>query len=247
MKMTVVYSALAMGLCAGSATYATELPEELAGLNISIQNGENVWNSEDHPESITSVRQAAPSRGKGSYWIVEGGWATEGGWTANWQWIIDPDPFVSSSFNINNPAAFDQQYSVSVTLPTGVFGPTTTMEGSVSGSILDADGVGGATAKTPTGLAFYSAEIDAASVHTEYPDFSSVTAPPAQTNNLPTINWGPLPGPGITASIGITNDFILTGGDTFQMVSTFLANAIPAPGAMALLGMAGLSVARRRR
>jgi len=245
MRYHVLLSTTALTFSAGSLAFGATLPPDLNGLNIAISwnNGANTWNSSSQPSSMYGWTYDEQN----DEYTVHGGWTSSGNWSATWDFVLEIDPFVSSSFNLNNPNVGAQTYSVVVTLPTGFFGGPTVMTGSTSGSILDADGVGGAIAETPVGGAFYRAQIDGADAHVEYPFYSAVAAPGAGTANLPTINWGPLPGPGIAANMGIRNDFTLSGKDTFQMVSTFLVNAIPAPGSIAVIGLAGLGVARRRR
>ena len=239
-----VITALTLGLAAGGVCSAVELPPELKGFEVGIKSETDNWSSELNPESITEVR---PGDKAGTY-VILGGWGVEGQWDATWEINVDLDPGVTSSFNITNPTGATSGYAVTVTVPIAPLGGPTVMEGKMSGNLLDANLDGSATVSTIGGGSLYSALVDALApgVHTEYDAPYSLTTTDF-IDPLPLASWGPIPGPAVASFIGISNAFSLTGGDTFQMVNVFVINAIPAPGAMAVAGLAGLCAIRRRR
>ncbi len=242
MRHVIAFSSAGLSLGLGSMAFAVPLPPDLQGFDIVVEWGETgEWHSASQPNSITSV---VPGTKAGTY-TVSGGWVGGSNWAADWVIDLDIDPAVSSSFNITNPSGITQVYSVSVILPVPALGGPTVMEGKLSGNLLDADFSGSATAGTIPGNALYRALVDLGGVHDEYAFPYSLTT--SDIDPLPVVTWGPDPGPGIVSSIGINNTFSLTAGDTFQMVSIFKINAIPAPGALALLGFAGAAASRRRR
>jgi uncharacterized protein (TIGR03382 family) len=54
-------------------------------------------------------------------------------------------------------------------------------------------------------------------------------------------------GPSVASTLGINHNFTLTDGDNVNFVGSFIVEEIPAPGGVALFGLAGLAAARRRR
>lgn len=248
MTRTGTLAAAAVLLIASGAANASVLPPELSGLQVTVQFGSTMWDLNDDLGSVTNVTQDPndPLR-----WTIEG--ARDGVMNSavdvEYTLVIDTNPFISSSFNITNGSATDQDFVVTVVSPvSSPASAPSTIAGSVSGSVLDADGSGGGTISTVPGSGFYEAFADGSLAKVLYPDppGSSFSAPLAGTANIPTISYGPEASTASAfATIGITNTFNLTAGDAGQMVSTFLI--VPTPGSAALLGLAGLAALRRRR
>ncbi len=232
-------------LCASSA-FATPVPPNV---NFVIsQAGGPSWDFANYPNFGTW----SPDSSTQNLWHYTGAW-TNSSWTCNWALDLDADPFVSNSFAITNNTGVVQTYSVNVTLPVfpAVPSPSATF-GSVSGSLGDTNNNGFAQWATVPGSAFYTAIIDGVPYQPLLPDPSSVTTPgiPGATVPFPLgPNFFSFPGgqPGVVTSIGITNTFTLTPGDSVTFVSTFRVDPVPAPAVGSLLGLGGLVALRRRR
>jgi len=240
MRVPVVFSALTLSLCAGSA-FAVVLPKELDGLNIAIATDESVWESSN---SEGWLKEVIPGEKAGTF-RVKGAWLQEGEWAVDFDLDIDTDPFIVAGFTVLNLSASPTTFSFLFSSPAIPLPSPTVMEGSVGGTLIDGNFDSTATVETVPGLPLYRASVDGVGVHDEFSDPYSLTT--VNVDALPPTNWGPGPGPAVASTISIANDFKLSAGDGFQMLSRFAINAIPTPGALGLLGVAGLSVARRRR
>lgn len=160
-----------------------------------------------------------------------------------------PSASVSANFTLVNAAAVTNTFVVTTTVPITIPFPNTGMRGSFSGSVLDnSASQNGATIAAPAGDSMYSALIDGGVVRTLRDDPFSVTAPGGLSQSIPTTNFG-VPafeaGPAAVNTISIRNRFTLTADDSATNSSTFIIT--PAPGAAALVGVAGLVGLRRRR
>jgi hypothetical protein len=249
MARQIICAELAIGalLASASGVFGVMLPPELTGFNIQIDyNGSNHWSTQADPSSISSITPNLD----GTAWHIEGA-ASLGSGAADTSFTLDvSDPFISSSFNVTNGLGTTQNFIVTVSMPAAPPFALSTMNGSISGSVLDTDGSGGATIATIPGSGFYEALVDGGVAKTLYadPPGYSYTAPLQGTANIPTVMFGPEPGPSLSGSIGIRNMFSLTAHDSGQMVSTFnIEELIPTPGALSLMGLCGFVATRRRR
>ena len=233
-------SVVAIGALAAGA-HAAIMPPDLDGFDIQIESELGMWTSIENPDAIAQVN---PLEKPGQYTIIGG--ATGDGFISSWEIDVDTDPFVVSSFNITNTQATAQVFTVTVLLPIVPQLPISSGIGSVSGSLLDSNDSGASFVGTIAGVPLYEAIIDGSTVMTLYDDpYSLAIGTP--TANLPTADFGPSVFPGASSLIGVRNTFVLSPGDTFQAVSYFFINAVPTPGALALFGVAGVTVMRRRR
>lgn len=169
----------------------------------------------------------------------------------------EPDPTgrgfpfasVSSSFTITNSFPVANPFTVLTTVPITVPFPSTGMRGSHSGSVLDnSASLNGATVAAQLGGALYTALLDGVPVQTLRNDPYSQTAPGGGSASIGSTNFGVpafLGGPAAATSLGILNSFVLSAEDSVTSNSTFIIT--PAPGAVALGGLAGLVGLRRRR
>ncbi len=240
MKSPVVFSALALSLCAGSAL-AVVLPPELNGLSVTVLANDTKWESTLNQSWLTEVN---PGAKPGTY-TVKGNWTEEGQWSADFNLAIDLDPFIQARIVVTSLVAGDTAFSFFFSTPVVPVAGPSVIEGSVGGTLMASYLDNTATVSTSPGEPIYQALVDNVGVHDEFSDpysFSTTTV-----DNIPATNWGPLPGPAATSSIQIINKFVLSGHDSFAMLSRFQINAIPTPGALALVGLASLTVARRRR
>jgi hypothetical protein len=213
-------------------------------MNLTIQtvDGAN-WNWQNAGSPGTWVQDAVNP----NQWAINGN-VTRSTFAIDFGLQLDPDPFISNSFNLTNNTAVTQTYTVTVTLPISpaVAFPSQTF-GSVSGSLVDGNGDGASLVTTTgPGSAIYTAIIDGTDYMQLITDPFSISAPPFATTPIGPANFGLLSGqPGANSTIGIRNTFTLSPGDSVNFVSTFLI--IPSPGAVSLLALGGLVAARRRR
>jgi len=169
-----------------------------------------------------------------------------------WDVDIKVDPAVSVSLLMNNPTPVAQTFTLTIPLITGPIGPTSLMRGSASGTATDVNGNGGSlSALAAPG---YQAWIDAPGnvVQTLIPTGFSQSIGNNATASVGPFGFGTfpapaVPGPGVVNSIGLTLTFTLSGFDSAIVNAVFEVTPIPAPGAFAMLGVAGLLGARRRR
>jgi hypothetical protein len=125
------------------------------------------------------------------------------------------------------------------------------MSGSISGTVGDGDGLldpngNGATVSTQAnGRPYYEALVDGAGVRQLYAAPQVHAAPLNLTSDIDTQNFLNEVGPAANATIGIRNAFMLTSGDNASFTSTFLI--VPAPAGVAMLGVFGMAIGRRRR
>jgi hypothetical protein len=165
-----------------------------------------------------------------------------------WNATVDTDPVVNVSLLMTNNTPFDQTFTLTVPLVTGAFGPTTKMNGSLSGSATDVSGNGGLL--ETDGSAGYIATIDNNVVKTMVPDGSQFSISNNATANIGPFMFGfPIEenGPGVVNEIGLTLTFTLSAFDSAMVQGVFEVTPIPAPGAAVLLAFAGLVGVRRRR
>lgn len=173
---------------------------------------------------------------------------------AEWQLDLDADPFVSNNFALTNNTAVTQTFVVSVILPVFpvVVAPSTTF-GSVSMTVGDTNNSGNAILTTTgPGSSIYTALIDGGTYQTLANDpflLQTSPFPPGATNAAGPFNFFfPAGQPGVLSTIGLTNTFTLTPGDSVTMVSTFRIDPIiPAPATAVLAALAGAVATRRRR
>jgi uncharacterized protein (TIGR03382 family) len=160
-----------------------------------------------------------------------------------------PVASVTSNFTITNSFAVPNPFTVLATAPITIPFPGTSMRGSHSGSVIDnsASQNGASVAALPGG-SLYEALLDGNTVQTLRNAPFSAVAGGGQTQGITTTNFGVpafLAGPAAATSLAIRNSFILSAEDSVTSSSTFIIT--PAPGAVALGGLAGLVGLRRRR
>jgi hypothetical protein len=161
----------------------------------------------------------------------------------------DLDPMVNANISFINTSNAVQTYTITVTLPVDPIGPGSTMDGSVGGSITDANGNGFAQVAALAGSSFYQAQIDGNTVQTllNHPFSASPTFSGGTATFGPASFGQPvqIPGPSVSSTIGIVLQFTLTPGDSIAATSFF--RVLPNPAGLALLGIAGLLGRSRRR
>jgi hypothetical protein len=158
---------------------------------------------------------------------------------------FDPDPFVLNNILVTNNTGSTQIFSAFVGVPTS-FGAPNLISGAIDIAVIDG-GTDGATAASVNPTAIYQAQIDGVTVETLLDHPFSLVAGSGGTNSADATFGPTVSGIPVNSNIGIQLRFSLTAGDTVSILSRFDVVAVPGPGAIALLGVAGLSIRARRR
>jgi hypothetical protein len=166
----------------------------------------------------------------------------------NWDFVLDPDPTITSTFTLINISAITQPFSMSVTLPVAPIGPALSATGYVgAGTLTDLNG-GGAQVTDLGGAALYTAAIDGLPVRTllNAPQvYTVVTGPlgPGDPVAIPMASFGPsILAQSASFNMRITYAFTLTAGDQLALQGGFAIAPVqtpppvPEPASLVLLG-----------
>jgi hypothetical protein len=167
----------------------------------------------------------------------------------SWNVYLDPDPTVVGFIAIQNNALVAQTFSFTFLLPIVAQGPQVQVNGSISGSLTDANG-NGATLDS-TAPAVYEAQIDGLTVQT----LLNHPQPQVVAGAFGSTPWGGAGfGPTVlnqtaNATIAINVDFTLSPGDLASFTSVFNVVAVPEPATLVMLsgGLVGLLAFGGRR
>ncbi|MBM4112423.1 MAG: hypothetical protein FJ253_03465 [Phycisphaerae bacterium] len=194
---------------------------------------------------------AGSDAGGGYYNYVDS--ASEGSFDATWNFLGSDSTvafytLISGNFTFTNNSDSTQTYDVWVILTTTPNALPSKIGGSVAGG-MTADSDGGTLATIDDETPLWSAYMDAAFQAGLIYDASASAGPfdsasigsDAFGQPIPDMDAGPL-----GSSIAVRLQFTLTAGDQASFTSVFVLESVPAPGALALLGLAAV-VGRRRR
>lgn len=221
----------------GSSVAVAQLPD----FQFTVETvGGGTWNAWNDPNSWTAEYLG------GDKWSVVGGYEQNGvGMEFNME--LDTDPFISNAFTLTNNTGSTQTFIVNVSLVINPAVPAPSqLFGSISGAIVDKDGIGGALVSALPGEGLYNPLLDGAVYGPGQLllDPYSQTAPVGGTNVIGPANFSDNNGPAVLVDIGIRNRFELSPGDSVSLVSTL--NVVPEPASLVLLALGGLFAARRR-
>jgi MYXO-CTERM domain-containing protein len=183
------------------------------------------------------------------------GWRTMGGinnqnWEMTWDCVVNPDPFVDATINVTNTsdaAGVFWVYMPMVLVPT-ITDPTL-ISGSVS-AVVQSSGFDPATLASDGIDPVYQAYVDGVpqlgGAQMWTPGYSLSTVAPfgSANDNASFVN---LIGPNGASMIALRLRFELSAHDSASITGIFSIEAVPAPAALALFGLAGIAGGRRRR
>ncbi len=237
LRVAAVGATLALGVSVSTATAGLQDP----GLEI------NWWVNGNFAGSLAPVGTYNPLQ---DWWNYQG-FATDfaSGVTLNFNLNGDPDPLISGNLTVENPFLPTVDVVLQVLLPIA---PQLTNGSEMQGSAaigLTTDS-GGGSISSINNVPLWQGLIDGAPVG---PSASMFFDPFVLQNaglgsSSSSANFGlpnAIAGPDVLNNIGIEIAFALTQNDQASITSVF--NVVPAPGAIALLGVAALMTRRRRR
>jgi MYXO-CTERM domain-containing protein len=212
----------------GSSTWSTE------------QYGETDWNEDGYHFSGSDV---------------------SAGWSVNWSMLSASSSTQSLilNFTVTNTSALEQTFYLFATdlLNSPIMG-SSLVGGSVSGTYTDLNG-DGVMVSAPESGSIYTAFVDATTfdpfdgmVVGTLLDGATGSAGNFLSGNFEGSSFGDFPtipgqmGPEALLNYGMLLEFTVSAGDTVGLTSS-MAIATPAPGALALLCLAGVCGRRRRR
>lgn len=177
-----------------------------------------------------------------------------GGFTFAWNLLVNPDPFIVGNIVVTNTSNVTQNLFLQISLPISMAMSQTYVGGSVTGTLTDLNG-DGATLASLGSTAMYTALTDLgfATQSTAGALLSSTTVSTGafRSASIGPASFGdPIPSQlhgAVNQNITVQFQFSLSAGDSASFTSIFVVEPVPAPGALALLGLAGLTVGGRRR
>jgi hypothetical protein len=197
-------------------------------------------------------------------WEVGGdswtGWRYIGGitnefWTLTWDCIVNDDPFVVATINVQNTSGATQNFSNFMNLGiAGTYDPTL-MNGSVSAGLTNGSPLTTGATLSAGADPIYQAFIDpganppaASAARTIWNSGYSLSASQLQGSASDNAAFANEIGPGAFTSIGLKLQFNLTPGDSASVSGIFQIEQVPGPASLAVFAIFGaISGGRRRR
>lgn len=202
-------------------------------------------NANNQVQNLSGSSTATPNVFNYQGNLLDGG----GNWLLSWNFNASntgPQAFTAGNYVIQNLSSEAITFEIRVSLPTALAGTPWLYGGSVSGG-LTTQGPGEISS---LGSALWTASSGANVIGTLFNDPFSVARTEAGSSSLGFESFGDpipsLPGPDLGSDLSITLKFVLSGNSSASFTSVFVA-LVPAPGAVALLGLGGLLGASRRR
>lgn len=179
---------------------------------------------------------------------------SEAGYMIDWEMTVNHNggsggyEILSSTLGISNLGFADAAFELSILLPTSFGSGSALYGGSIGGSITG-DENGGYIGALGPDFSLWTGFVDGMQIASMIDSPFFVETSPFGSEAIPADAFGePIPtleGVAPIESMSIEIDFILGGGDTASITSTFVAQ-VPAPATLALFGVAGLGRRRRR-
>lgn len=173
-----------------------------------------------------------------------------GAWTLGWNFNASNNQggnkaFTAGNYVIQNLSDHAIQFDLTISLPVALVG-SALYGGSVSGGLTTtADGF-----ISSLQLPLWTGSTGASTIGTLFNAPFSVVRDQAGSSSLGADSFGsPIPslgGPALGSDLRITLSFLLGANSSASFTSVFVAQ-VPAPGAAALLGLAGIAARGRRR
>lgn len=207
-------------------------------------NGYGDWNVPGNTDTWTGWSYSGELTGDAGAWILD------------WNCVFDVQEgvaagggaFVTANIVVTNNDVVNQNFSLLMTLPTGVLGAVSEL-GSIVGTVTDLD-FNDATVYAPVNGRIYTPMIDGTNEAPGYlmaDPFQESAGGPLFSNSVGPANFGTVAASqDVDATIGILLDFDLTPGDAASFTSIFQV-IVPAPAALPVFAAFGLMAGRRRR
>jgi len=248
------YSDLTRSLCAVSlitlmagTTNAIADLDEAPVISMSVSgDGQDDWWGYDFDTS-----EFGETSGSGSFFEYEGQ-TTWDECDVDWWHDLEVDPGLGFGFSVTNNQSFTENFSLVAEVTVPGWSDGTLLGASLSGSLTDTNFDGNATlAGEPSGLLSalldgfvqlevgqdVNASVDIIGGSTSLGNYQEGLGPDGPT----------IVGPQVTNGVlRIEIDFALSAGDTASFTGGYVVGYVPAPGALALMGLAGLTGRRRR-
>ena len=186
-------------------------------------------------------------------WFYSGAANKTGMGSLSWAFLVDPDPFITGTLTYTNTTSAALDYTIDFTLNIDpVLHGGSYIAGQFSGTLTDANGSGSASLTSIAGGGpVYTALGDGAAIQGLMSNASQSVSSPWGTTSFSGGSFGypigSMVGPAIHNTIGIRYAFTLSAGDSISFSSIFIANPVPAPGALALAFVGCVVGGRRRR
>ena len=224
MKRLMFISLMIVALFGGSNAFAipvnpevvpeiTAMIDGLGGMDLTIDAGEFEIDEDGKKWKLKDV-------------TVMTGWNDMG--TVTFEELeFDADPIIYNNLLFSNNSGVDQNWSITISLPTTWAAGT--MRGSIDTSVIGTD----ALVSAPSGGSIYSALIDGSTVKTLQPYPFTLSTPQDAVSASDAFGWeASVP---VTSDMGITISFTLSPGDTATVISDF--EIIPEPASLAMIGL----------
>jgi len=207
--------------------------------------------------STSSFESLNPNSVSGGIGIYNGTLSSANNWNAYYNFNASSSvsgasasAYQTGSFSITNLTSGTVTYLITLALPTEVVGAqvgTYTFNGSVSGTLITSGQ--GRLETVGSGSSLWTAQTGGSAVETLFDDPFFVQRSSQGATNFGSRSFSAVVSPEFGDTIGMMFSFRLSAGSTASFSTSLNGSgtAIPAPGALALLGCAGLVGNRRRR